>query len=43
MSLPINFEKATDACIVTVPLAVLVIKQMEIYEDTDVDVITADN
>ena len=37
MSLYINFEKATDASIVTDPPVVLVSEQMEVYEGTDVD------
>ena len=37
MSLHINFEKATDASIITDPPVVLVSEQREVYEDTDVD------
>ena len=37
MSPHINFEKATDASIVTYPLVVLVSEQIEVDEDTDVD------
>ena len=37
MSLHVNFEQATDPSIVTVPPAVLVSEQFEVYADTDID------
>ena len=36
MSLHVNFEKAVDPSIVTIPPAVLVTEQLEVYADTDI-------
>ena len=36
MSLYVNFEKAVDPSVVTVPPAVLVTEQFEVYTDTDI-------
>ena len=37
MSLHVNFEKAVDPSFVTIPHAVLVTEQFEVYADTDIE------
>ena len=37
MSLHVNFEKAVDSTVTTVPPALLVTEQFEVYGDTDIN------